>query len=98
VAAQPTAYRTSAAAVDFTTLAEFPTGLDPLQMTRAEMGDYALQAKQMGINFIGSCCGSVACHVKAMAKALGKLPAGERRWRVDYSKPMSAYEQHGHKD
>jgi hypothetical protein len=57
-----------------------------------------VKAKAMGIEFIGSCCGSVACHVKAMAKALGKLPAGERTWRVDYSKPMSGYEQHGHKD
>jgi betaine-homocysteine S-methyltransferase len=98
VACQPTAYRTSEGAVDFTKLPDFPVRLDPLQMTRAEMGDYAVQAKQMGINFIGSCCGSVACHVKAMAKALGKLPAEERKWRVDYGKPMSAYEQHGHKD
>ncbi len=98
VACQPTAYRTKPEAVDFTTLPEFPVGLDPLQLNRAEMADYATKAKAMGIEFIGSCCGSVACHVKAMAKALGKIPAGERQWRVDYGKPMSAYEQHGHKD
>lgn len=98
VACQPTAYRTKPEAVDFTTLPEFPVGLDPLQLNRAEMADYATKAKAMGIEFIGSCCGSVACHVKAMAKALGKLPSGERQWRVDYGKPMSAYEQHGHKD
>jgi betaine-homocysteine S-methyltransferase len=97
VACQPTAYRTAPDAVDFTTLPNFPVGLDPLQLTRAEMGDYATKAKAMGINFIGSCCGAVACHVHAMAKALGKAKAEERRWRVDYSKPMSAYEQHGHK-
>jgi methionine synthase I (cobalamin-dependent) len=98
VACQPTAYRTKAEAVDFTTLPEFPVGLDPLQLSRAEMADYATKAKAMGIEFVGSCCGSVACHVKAMAKALGKLPSGDRQWRVDYGKPMSAYEQHGHKD
>jgi betaine-homocysteine S-methyltransferase len=98
VACQPTGYRTKPEAVDFTTLPEFPVGLDPLQLNRAEMGDYATKAKAMGIEFIGSCCGSVACHVKAMAKALGKIPASERQWRVDYGKPMSAYEQHGHKD
>jgi betaine-homocysteine S-methyltransferase len=97
VACQPTAYRTSADAVDFTTLPNFPVALDPLQLSRAEMADYASEAKALGINFIGSCCGSVACHVKAMAKALGKLPAGDRSWRVDYAKPMSAYEQHGHR-
>jgi betaine-homocysteine S-methyltransferase len=97
VGCQPTAYRTTAAAVDFTTLPNFPVGLDPLQLTRAEMGDYAVKAQEMGVNFIGSCCGAVACHVHAMAKALGKASAEERKWRVDYSKPMSAYEQHGHK-
>ena len=97
-AASPRRIAPRAAAVDFTALPEFPVGLDPLQLTRAEMADYAVKAKAMGIEFIGSCCGSVACHVKAMAKALGKLPPGERSWRVDYGKPMSAYEQHGHKD
>ena len=96
VAAQPTAYRTPPEHADFTALDEFPFGLDPLQLTRGEMADYALAARDLGIEFIGSCCGSVACHVRAMAKALGKLPAEERTWRVDYDRPMSAYEQHRH--
>ena len=39
VGCQPTAYRTSADAVDFTALPSFPVGLDPLQLTRAEMAD-----------------------------------------------------------
>ncbi len=96
VAAQPTAYRTPPERADFTALDEFPFGLDPLQLTRGEMADYALAARDLGIEFIGSCCCSVACHVRAMAKALGKLPGEERTWRVDYDRPMSAYEQHRH--
>ena len=96
VASQPTAYRTPPEQPDFTALPEFPHALDPLQLTRGEMGDYAARAKELGVGYIGSCCGSVACHVKAMAKALGKLPAEERRWRIDYERPMSAYEYYRH--
>ena len=92
VAAQPVAYRTPPERPDFTSLPEFPLGLDPLQLTRAEMADYALRARDIGVEFIGSCCGSVAAHVRAMARALGKLPSEERSWRSKTAKPMSAYE------
>jgi len=36
--------------------------------------------------------------VREMARALGKLPPDDRTWRVDYGKPMSAYEYYGHRD
>jgi 5-methyltetrahydrofolate--homocysteine methyltransferase len=62
------------------------------------MADFALKARDLGVNYIGSCCGSVAAHVRAMARALGKLPGETRTWRVDYGKPMSAYEYYGHTD
>lgn len=48
------------------------------------MADFARQARDIGVNYIGSCRGSVAAHVRAMAKAVGK--------------PMSASEYYGHKD
>jgi betaine-homocysteine S-methyltransferase len=92
IACQPVAYRTPPHQHDFTALPEFPLGLDPLQLARAEMGRYASEARDLGINFIGSCCGSVACHVKAMAVALGKRPAEEREWRSQSGKAMSAKE------
>ncbi|CAN5542385.1 hypothetical protein BH24ACT26_BH24ACT26_21680 [soil metagenome] len=98
VACQPVAYRTPPDRPDFTSLEEFPMGLDPLQLTRAEMAGYAQAARDMGVNFIGSCCGSVAAHVREMARALDKLPDAERRWRIDYDKPMSAYEYYHHAD
>ena len=60
------------------------------------MGDYAVQARDMGINYIGSCCGSVAIHVREMARALGKLPEDGRIWKKGGEKPMSAYEYYGH--
>jgi betaine-homocysteine S-methyltransferase len=98
VAAQPAAYRTPDDRPDFTSLPAFPFALDPLQLTRGEMAGYATKARAMGINYIGSCCGSVAMHVREMARALGKLPPDERPWRVDYERPMSAYEYYRHGD
>jgi betaine-homocysteine S-methyltransferase len=94
IGCQPVAYRTPNHQHDFTALEEFPRGLDPLQLSRGEMASYALEARDMGIDYIGSCCGSVACHVKAMAVALGKHSGDERRWRSRTGKPMSAFEYH----
>jgi betaine-homocysteine S-methyltransferase len=95
-ACQPVAYHTPEEQPNFTALPNFPYNLTPLQLGRHEMGHYALAARDMGINYIGSCCGSVAEHVREMARVLGKLPADTRPWMVDYEKPMSAFEIHKH--
>ncbi len=91
VACQPTAYRTPPDTPDFTATKEFPYETETLVLSRRAMGAYAAEAKSLGINYIGSCCGSMPVHVREMARALGKAPP-DRAWRVDYSKPMSAYE------
>ena len=96
LACQPVAYRTPNQTPDFTSLSEFPLGLDPLQLTRKDMADYAMRAQEIGINYIGSCCGSVAMHVREMARALGKLGEDQRVWKKGGEKPMSAYEYYDH--
>lgn len=97
LACQPVGYRTPPGKPDFTSLPEFPTQLDPLQLSRAEMAAFAVEARDMGIGYIGGCCGVVATHIREMARALGKLPEDARPWRLDYGKPMSAVEYYGHK-
>jgi betaine-homocysteine S-methyltransferase len=96
LACQPVGYRTPKDKPDFTSLPEFPLGLDPLQLTRKEMGEYAQQARDIGINYIGACCGAVAIHIREMAKALGKVGDDTRVWKKGGEKPMSAYEYYGH--
>jgi len=96
LAAQPVAYRTPAHKHDFTSLEEFPTQLDPLQLSRAEMGGYAREALDAGVNYIGACCGAIASHIRAMAIELGKKSVEEHEWRFDYGKPMSAVEYYKH--
>jgi betaine-homocysteine S-methyltransferase len=96
VAAQPVGFRTDDEQPDFTAWPSFPFALDPMQLPRQAMAAWASKARDLGVNYIGSCCGSVAAHVKAMAQALGKIPLEEGEWRVDYDRPMSAFEYYRH--
>ena len=96
IGCQPVAYRTTHTHRDFTSLAAFPDQLEPYQLTRREMGEYAAKARDIGVNYIGSCCGAVATHVREMARVLGKIPADDRTWIKGGEKPMSAYEYYDH--
>ncbi len=96
VACQPVAYRTTNEKPDFTSWPNFPYALSPMQLARGEMAEYARKAKEAGIDVIGSCCGAVAEHVRAMAKVLGKFPTDEREWKSPTGKPMSGYEYREH--
>ena len=78
VAAQPVPYRTSPAAPAFESLDSedgrrlFPIELERFQCTRFEMADFARQARDIGVDYIGICCGGGPHHVRAMAEALGR--------------------------
>jgi betaine-homocysteine S-methyltransferase len=96
IATQPVAYRATDERPDFTSTPEFPFALEHLTLARSEMADYAVRARDLGVRYIGSCCGSVANHVRAMARALGKVSIDERTWRSTSGRAMSAYEYHGH--
>jgi betaine-homocysteine S-methyltransferase len=83
VAALPVAYRTVEAQPTFQALKDdggraFPIALDPFQTTRFEMADFAVRAKQLGVGYIGICCGAGPHHVRAMAEALGRTVPASR--------------------
>ena len=96
VASQPVGYATTDDSADFTSWPDFPYGLTPKTLARAELGAFAADARDAGVRYIGSCCGSVAEHVRAMAKMIGKLPAEEREWKSPTGQAMSAYEYYAH--
>jgi len=91
VAAQPVAYATTDDRADFTSWDEFPEALTSMTLPRGHLGRFAADARDAGVRYIGSCCGSVAEHVREMGKVLGKLPTAEREWRST-GKAMSAKE------
>jgi methionine synthase I (cobalamin-dependent) len=84
VAAQPVPYRTSPAVPAFESLSSadglhaFPIALEPFQCTRFEMADFALRARDIGVNYVGICCGGGPHHVRAMAEALGRATPASR--------------------
>ncbi len=92
IAAQPVAYSTTDERPDFTSWDEFPTELTTMTLPRGDLARFAADAQRAGVRYIGSCCGSVAEHVREMATVLGKRPGEEREWRSTSGKAMSAYE------
>jgi len=92
VAAQPVGYRCTDEVPFFPGQKGFPDRLDPYQLTRYELGDFAQKARDLGVNFIGGCCGCQGAHIRQMARALGKKPREEREWKIDYAHPQSATE------
>lgn len=91
LAAQPVAFRCSDDVPWFTGTPAFPDKLEQIMLTRYDMADFAHRAKEMGVNYIGSCCGSIASHVREMAQALGKN-VEEKLWRPNPDAPMSETE------
>jgi betaine-homocysteine S-methyltransferase len=78
VAAQPVPYHTTTEQFAFQHLKQpgqeraFPIALEPFLCNRFEMANFAVQAKEIGVNYIGICCGGAPHHVRAMAEALGR--------------------------
>jgi betaine-homocysteine S-methyltransferase len=84
VAAVPVPYRTTPQEPSFTALTDgergraFPIALDPFQATRFEMADFAVQARDLDVRFVGGCCGAGPHHIRAMAEALGRTVPASR--------------------
>ena len=78
VAAQPVPVPHDAASPAFESLESedgrrmFPIELESFQCTRFEMADFARRARDIGVDYIGICCGGGPHHVRAMAEALGR--------------------------
>jgi betaine-homocysteine S-methyltransferase len=84
VAALPVPYRTTPERQWFQLLEgpdgrrAFPIALEPFLLTRFEMADFAVRARDLGVGFVGVCCGGAPHHVRAMAEALGRTVPASR--------------------
>ena len=45
-------------------LPEYPTALEPRTYTRWEMQDFARKAYELGVRYIGGCCGTEPHHIR----------------------------------
>jgi betaine-homocysteine S-methyltransferase len=84
LAAQPVPYRTTPEEPTFVALhgddgsRAFPVALDPFLLTRFEMADFAVATRELGVGYIGICCGGAPHHVRSMAEALGRTVPASR--------------------
>jgi betaine-homocysteine S-methyltransferase len=96
VAALPVPYRTTEQQPSFQSLEDplatglpedrpFPTALDPFTCNRYEISEFAREAYEMGVHYLGVCCGAAPHHIRAMAEALGRTPPASR-YTADMSK------------
>jgi len=96
VAALPVPYRTTADEPTFQSLRDpaypnipngrpFPVALDPFTCNRYEIADFARAAYDLGVTYLGVCCGDAPHHIRSMAEALGRTPPASR-YTADMSK------------
>ncbi|MDN5688629.1 MAG: homocysteine S-methyltransferase family protein [Brachybacterium sp.] len=90
VGALPIPYRTTAEEPTFFNLSDvrasvpsphgrtFPTALDPLLTNRYEIGAFAREAFELGVNYLGVCCGAAPIHIREVAEAVGRTTEASR--------------------
>ena len=97
MAALPVAYRTTAKEPTFQSLNDrhcdciprdhpFPIALDPFTCNRFEIAEFGRAAYDLGVRYLGVCCGAGPHHIRALAEALGRNPPASR-----YSPDMSKH-------
>lgn len=82
LAALPVCYRTTEASPTFQSLTAGAdkkyTDLDPHTCTRYDLADFTRAAVDLGVRYMGVCCGGAPHHVRAMSEALGRKPPGAK--------------------
>jgi methionine synthase I (cobalamin-dependent) len=89
VAALPVPYHTHDGEPTFQSLGggdAFPVALDPFTSTRFDVAQFARDALEIGVEYLGLCCGAAPHHIRAMAEAMGRRPPASR-----YSPDMSKH-------
>jgi betaine-homocysteine S-methyltransferase len=97
MAALPVAYRTTLKEPTFQSLSDrhcnciprdhpFPIALDPFTCNRFEIAEFGTAAYDLGVRYLGVCCGAGPHHIRALAEALGRKPPASR-----YSPDMSKH-------
>lgn len=79
IAAVPVPYHTTNEHPSFQFLKDengqsaYTLGLDRFICTRHETAEFAKQADDLGVDYIGLCCGAAPHHIRAVAEALGRV-------------------------
>ena len=81
VCALPIAYRTTAEEPSWQVFTDkgypknnpvYPDGLEPFYVSRMEIVDFTKRCLELGLRYIGICCGNTGSYTQTMAQAMGK--------------------------
>ena len=91
LAALPVPYRTTPDHPTFQKLTfkgvqAFPVRLEPFLLVRDEVATFAREALDLGVDYLGLCCGGAPHYIRSMAEAVGRSPPASR-----YSPDMSRH-------
>ena len=90
VGALPVPYRTTTKEPTFFNLSDdravvpsphgrtFPTALDPLYANRYEIGAFAHEAAELGVGYLGVCCGASPMLIRQVSEAVGRTTEASR--------------------
>jgi betaine-homocysteine S-methyltransferase len=56
----------------------YPHGLDAFQVSTREVTEFTKRCKDMGLKYMGLCCGNTGNYTRAMAEALGRKPPASK--------------------
>ncbi|XP_072174815.1 betaine--homocysteine S-methyltransferase 1-like [Diadema setosum] len=89
---QPVGYHTQEIKYDpigYSNLPEFPFAMEPRALTRIDARQFARRAYELGVTYIGGCCGFEPYHIRAIAEELteerGRPIPGADKSYPDYS-------------
>lgn len=91
VCALPVMYRTTDEQPTFFDLKDtcpinnpvYPHGLDAFQVNTREVTEFTKRCKEMGLKYMGLCCGNTGNYTRAMAEALGRKPPASEYLNLD---------------
>ncbi|XP_064617693.1 betaine--homocysteine S-methyltransferase 1-like [Liolophura sinensis] len=99
IAALPVPYKTTAVQKTFQSLTDpvtgeraFPVDLPAHSCGRSDIIKFAREAKQLGIQYVGLCCGNASHYLRALAEEYGRTPPASK-----YSPDMSEHFIYGSK-
>ena len=98
IAALPVAFRTTESHPTFFNLPDdnncacpsphgrpFPTALEPTSVNRYEIRAFAEEAWNLGVRYLGVCCGAAPIYIREVAEAMGRTPPASK-YREDISR------------
>lgn len=93
---QPLAYMTpDAEKQGFIDLPEFPFSLEPRVCTRYDMHRFAREAYELGVRYIGGCCGFESYHIRALSEELkaerGFRSEAAEKWLEPYASGLAMH-------